>query len=272
MAYAFHRTRPTSSATLAALRLLQKLKTRFTIARGSGNCLFISISMITPGILYDDTHLRKSWCAVGQGMLVPRDISRIGRETFPCGIADEPWTRRMRVFETMTRKGFEGPDLHLAHYTLPPLNLGNFCTRNRVQAISQQRSVIQTWRAPVSTIDRPQYPSRRASAGSYPTLQFPILSTPFDRSLTWLPNGKGGSAKSVSSAGPNTTQIPGNGAPNIPARTRKSPLPVPAHQKPQVATDTKGSANEPPPPILCMLYVRSIDPAVSGLKSDLNPN
>ena len=129
--------------------------------------------------------------------LVPRNISRIGRERFPCGIADGLQTQCMRVFETMTRSGFEGSDLHLAHYTLPSLHLGHLCTRNRVRTISQQRSVIQTRRAPVSTINRPQYPSRRASADSYPTPQFPTLSTPFDHSLTWLPNGKGGSAKSV---------------------------------------------------------------------------
>ena len=80
-AYALHRTRLHASVTFAALYLLQHLKARFPAAKGSsGHRLFISAFMLASKIICDDTCSNKSWCIVGQGMFVLREINQMERE------------------------------------------------------------------------------------------------------------------------------------------------------------------------------------------------
>jgi len=69
IAYALHRTRLHQSVTFAALYLLQCLKARFPAAKGSSrhhmHHLFISMFMLAPKVICDDTYSNKSWCIVG---------------------------------------------------------------------------------------------------------------------------------------------------------------------------------------------------------------
>ncbi|VDC01763.1 unnamed protein product [Peniophora sp. CBMAI 1063] len=68
IAYALHRTCLPESVTYASLFLLQRLKARFSAAKGSsGHRLFISAFMLASKIICDDTYSNKSWCIVAQG-------------------------------------------------------------------------------------------------------------------------------------------------------------------------------------------------------------
>lgn len=96
IAYAFHRTRLSSSVTFASLFLLQRLKARFPAARGSsGHRLFISAFMIASKVVCDDTYSNKSWCVVGQGMFSLREINQMEREM--CGYLE--WVLNVQHLE-----------------------------------------------------------------------------------------------------------------------------------------------------------------------------
>ena len=78
IAYALHRTRLPESVTYASLFLLQRLKARFSAAKGSsGHRLFISAFMLASKIICDDTYSNKSWCIVAQGMFALREINQM---------------------------------------------------------------------------------------------------------------------------------------------------------------------------------------------------
>ncbi|KAL0572384.1 hypothetical protein V5O48_009576 [Marasmius crinis-equi] len=85
IAYALHRTKMHPSVTCASLVLLQRLKYRFPMARGSsGHQLFISAFMIASKVICDDTYSNKSWTTVAQEMFTLREINQMEREMCNC--------------------------------------------------------------------------------------------------------------------------------------------------------------------------------------------
>jgi hypothetical protein len=119
IAYALHRTKLHSSVAFASLVLLQRLKARFPMARGSsGHRLFISSFMIASKVICDNTYSNKSWYIIGQGLFPLCEISRMELEM--CQYLDwalniEP--SKLQEYENMVRKDFAG----LGPYCIDPV-------------------------------------------------------------------------------------------------------------------------------------------------------
>lgn len=80
--YAIYKTQLPELVIFTVLFLLTRLKERFPAAQGSsGHCLFISASMITIKVIYDDIYSNKSWCIVGgQNLYTLKEVGQIERK------------------------------------------------------------------------------------------------------------------------------------------------------------------------------------------------
>jgi hypothetical protein len=255
IAYALHRTRLAPSVTFAALYLLQRLKTRFIAARGSsGHRLFISAFMIASKVICDDTYSNKSWCIVGQGMFVLREINQMEREM--CSYLE--WQLNVEPaalveFESMVKLHVKQPSQGPPKALLPAPPSGPFAHPkppvNNVETTIPSFGPGAPPSPPSATSTVPsERSSRRSSAESYPAPNdHPHLPTPpallsdvsspaNSMSPATPVDTSRSNAKIVSSAGSNTMQIPGdNVSPpyHHHVHTRKSSSPIPAHQKHQ---------------------------------------
>lgn len=81
IAYSLHRTRLPHIVTLAALLFLDRLKTRFSAARGSsGHRLFIPAFMLAAKVICDDAYSNTSWVVVAQQIYPLSLINQMERE------------------------------------------------------------------------------------------------------------------------------------------------------------------------------------------------
>jgi hypothetical protein len=104
----YHQTKLHPSMMFASLILLQRLKARFPLARGSsGHRLFISAFMISSKVMCDDTYSNKSWSVVAQGMFNLREINQMEREM--CNYLEWELTTAnpmLFTFETVVKRDF----------------------------------------------------------------------------------------------------------------------------------------------------------------------
>ncbi|KJA13190.1 hypothetical protein HYPSUDRAFT_108914, partial [Hypholoma sublateritium FD-334 SS-4] len=81
IAYALYRAELHPAVMFSALVLLQRLKSRFPLARGlSGHQLFISAFRLSSKVMCDYTYSAESWCIVAQGIFTAHQLNQMERE------------------------------------------------------------------------------------------------------------------------------------------------------------------------------------------------
>ncbi|KAJ7572601.1 hypothetical protein C8J56DRAFT_806869, partial [Mycena floridula] len=81
IAHILYRTKLHPSVTFAALVLLQRLKNRFPMVKGSsGHRLFVSAFSISSKMMYDETYSTKSWVILAQRLFTLNEINQMERE------------------------------------------------------------------------------------------------------------------------------------------------------------------------------------------------